>query len=314
MINIVHGFGVILFSQFPREYPLVYAVSIISITSSAAILTWLMQVRDEWNPKTVKTWDKLFLGFHGVLFFFSAVMVGSVVWLEGLLTYASLISVAVFVATTEQLLNLFYPRLRILALFDAVVVLPFLLGLSFSPQIPLNVKAMSVLCLTFYGAVQAFRAYLKKLEFKERVRLKAMVEDEKNLIQSLLDVFPAKISWLDANSRYKVINRELLQYLQITPKAIIGNEFGYKQNPEFKLLNRKLKEFRDSNLTESLFEHPVKVGNETRRHQVILKKITCSEGIEIVMMTLDIEDLRKAQEFLKETGSINEPVEKKKAS
>lgn len=318
MVNLVLGASLMMISPVPAQLPWVYAFSLVTLGGMSALVAWLSRVQDEWNPDTYWIWDYAYVTAQMTHFFISAGLASWVIAREGVGSLSFGVAVFMCVHALEQSLHLFFPRLRFLLGSFALIAIPVCWAFYYQPKLSSQATFGSLSMIVFYMACLFVRSSAKVHEYREFLYLKAKISGEKDMMQKFLDIIPAKVSWLDSQFRYKMINRGLLQYLGVIPKSLLGSEFGFTQNPEFKILNRKLKEFRESQLAESSFEHPVKIRNQVRRHHVILKKIESFEGVEIVMMTIDIEDLKKAQEILQETGSNHEPdspeVKNKKAA
>lgn len=308
MVNLVLATSLMMTSHVPTELPWVYALSLVALGGLSAMVTWLSRVQDEWNPDTYWIWDYAYVTSQMAHFTLSAGLASWVIVREGAGSVSFGVAVFMCVHALEQALHLFYPRVQFLLGSFALVAFPVSLALMYSSKFSKNETYGSLLILGFYLACSFVRSRVKVHEYREVLYLKAKISGEKDMMQKFLDIIPAKVSWLDSQFRYKMINRGLMQYLGVIPKALLGSEFGFTQNPEFKILNRKLKEFRESQQTESAFEHPVKIKDKVRRHHVILKKIETFEGVEIVMMTIDIEDLKRAQELIEAEAEAEKKV------
>ncbi len=219
---------------------------------------WLCQVLDEWAFGNIKVWDWSFTVSSSLQYVMSSALICFAFYVD-----ACIASVSWSFSFRE-----FYWKISL---------------------------AVSFVTLIYYFSVAA---RVEKMDQKNR-KIEALyikIDEERAMIQKLFDMIPAKISWTDSHSKYKMVNQGLVQHLKVQPKSLLGSEFGFTQNPQFKELNHKIQTFIHSQQMENSFEYPVKVGNEIRRHHVILKKINSAEGKELIMMTLDIEDFKKAQD------------------
>lgn len=298
------SYGLLLISQLPLKSPLIFGPLLAALSVLAFGIYGLCRLFREWNPQTLRLWERLYLTSQILFMGISSIMSTWVLKEEGVFSLPGVVAMVMVFASLVHVFNIFFPRTLHQYFAGFVVLGPVMAGIFLGLQADgLTKWALAGVLLVFTFSM-SLKASLWRREFVELLRLKQFQEGESFLMQKLLDSIPAKISWFDKDFRYKMTNKSLTQYLGLAPRALIGKEFGLRHDPEFKLLNRKLNGFRASNQRESYFEHPVRVGQELRRHHVILKKIKTAEGIEVLMITLDIEDLKKAQEILgrKETG------------
>lgn len=290
----------LLLTEIPYKFPIVYSCFL----SLAAILSgfnaWVCRHFEGWRPDNVHVWDWLFfLSRYALVVSSTLMMIALFAW-DGFLSWAGFIAITMWVGSLDMTLSLYHVRLKHFYWTLTIIALPVLLSWAMNEQMNIRDRFVVMGIGLFYSISLVYKAGELHRKFRDILSTRQKVDDEKDLMQKLFDIIPAKVSWLDKNFQYKMINRNLSEYLKKPSQQLVGSEFGFMQNPENKVLNHKLQDFRISSLTESFFEHPVRVGEEIRRHHVILKKIESSEGTEIIMMSLDIEDLRLAQEKLKE--------------
>ncbi len=283
-------------SSMPKNDPVFFYSFIFVLVAVSFFNMWLCQVLDEWAFGNIKVWDWSFSVSSSVQYMMSSALVSFAFYVDGPVSWSGFAALMMWICTIEsvshlyaQKIKFFYPMMLILALPPLVGLLSFV---NFDWKISFSVSFVTLIyCFSVAARVEKMGQKNKKIE-----ALYVKIDEERAMIQKLFDMIPAKISWIDSHSKYKMVNQGLVQHLKVQPKSLLGSEFGFTQNPQFKELNHKIKTFINSQQMENSFEYPVKVGNETRRHHVILKKINSADGQELIMMTLDIEDFKKAQD------------------
>ena len=297
--EILFAMSLYFISKMPHEYPVFFYSFLFVLTSVSLFNMWLCQVLNEWNISNLKIWDWSFYLSSTLQYALTTILIGAVFYVDGPLTWSGFGALMMWVSTLEFMAHLFYHRKRFFYPFLLAVVSAPLLSLVIS--VNFDVKISSI--VLFVGCLYCFSLSTRVGKWRQKNRqiaaLYKQIDEERSMIQKLFDMVPAKISWIDSQSKYKMVNQNLTQHLKISSKSLLGSEFGFQKNPEFKELNQKIKSFIASTQNESSFEYPVKTGQEVRRHHVILKKIDSSEGQELLMMTLDIEDFKKAQDKIK---------------
>lgn len=297
--EILFAISLYFISKLPNEYPIFFYSFLFILMGVSLFNMWLCQVLNEWNLANMKIWDWSFAVSSMLQFVLSSVLISSVFYVDGPLSWSGFATLMMWICSLEFMAQLYYHKRSHFYPLMLAVVFPALISLvvhvGFDIKISLIVSFVaSLYCFSISARVEKWRQKNKQIE-----SLYLKIEEERSMIQKLFDMIPAKISWIDSESKYKMVNQNLVKHLRVSSKSLLGSEFGFTQNPEFKELNHKIKTFITSQKLESSFEYPVKSGDELRRHHVILKKIDSAEGQELIMMTLDIEDFKRAQEKAK---------------
>jgi hypothetical protein len=297
--EILFAISLYFISKMPDKYPIFFYSFLFILMGVSLFNMWLCQVLNEWNLANLKIWDWSFAVSSTLQYILSSVFISTVFYVDGPVSWSGFAALMMWLSTLESVAQLYYHRTKFFYPLMLVMVIPawasLIMHVHFDFKISLVLSFVaSLYCFSISTRVEKWRQKNKQIE-----ALYLKIEEERSMIQKLFDMIPAKISWIDSQSKYKMVNQGLTQHLRVSPKSLLGSEFGFTQNPEFKELNHKIKSFILSQLTESSFEYPVKTGNELRRHHVLLKKINSAEGQELIMMTLDIEDFKKAQEKIK---------------
>ena len=297
--EILFAISLYFISKMPNEYPVFFYSFLFILMGVSLFNMWLCQMLNEWAIANLNMWDWSFAVSSTLQYVLSSILISSVFFVDGPISWSGFAALMMWISTLEFMAQLYYHKTNYFYPLMAIVVLPAILSLvvhvGFDLKISLVVSFVSSLyCFSISARVEKWRQ-----KNKEILALYKKIEEERSMIQKLFDMIPAKISWIDSQSKYKMVNKNLVQHLRVSSKSLLGSEFGFTQNPEFKELNHKIQNFIMSQQTDSSFEYPVKSGNELRRHHVILKKIESIEGQELIMMTLDIEDFKRAQEKFK---------------
>lgn len=294
--EILFALSLYFISKMPAEFP-VFFYSLLFILMGVSLFNmWLCQVLNEWAIANLKIWDYSFAISSTLQYVLSAVFISSVFYVDGPLSWSGFAGLMMWISTLEYMAQLYYHKTNYFYPLMAILVLPAILSLILHVGFDLKVSLILAFVAGLYCFSIATRVEKWRQKNKEILSLYLKIDEERSMIQKLFDMIPAKISWIDSHSKYKMVNKNLVQHLRVSSKSLLGAEFGFTQNPEFKELNHKIQNFILSQQTDSSFEYPVKTGHELRRHHVILKKIESAEGQELIMMTLDIEDFKKAQE------------------
>ena len=294
--EILFAMSLYFVSKMPQDNPVFFFAILFSLLSVSLLNMWLCQMLNEWALSNLKLWDWSFSISSILQYVLTSVLMSAVFYFDGPLSWSGVAALMMWVCTLEFMAQLYYVKATYFYPLLMSLVLPVLASLVMSVEGEIKISLVMGFVATLYCFSLSSRVEKWRQKNAEIKQLYNQIEHERSMIQKLLDMIPAKISWIDSDSKYKMVNQNLVQHLRVTSKALLGAEFGFTQNPEFKELNHKIKNFILSQQTESSFEHPVRSGGELRRHHVILKKISSAEGQELIMMTLDIEDFKRAQE------------------
>ena len=293
--EILFAAGLHFISSMPEENPLLFYSFIFVLTGISFFNMWLCQVLDEWTLGNLKVWDWCFSLSSSLQYVMSSALISFVFFVDGPISWSGFAALMMWVCTFESIAQIYYHKTKFFYPLGLVLMIPGLAALIMHIEYDLKISLGVLFTALIYCFSVAAKVQKWKLKNKNMEELFLNIAEERSMIQKLFDMIPAKVSWIDSQSKYKMVNQELIHHLQVPSKSLLGSDFGHMQNPQYKELNHKIKAFLNSQQTESSFEHPVKIGTEIRRHHVILKKINSTKGQELIMMTLDIEDYKRNQ-------------------
>lgn len=203
---------------------------------------------------------------------------------EGLNPILFLMLLSVIVQLSTNVLNLNIKKFET-SVSNMIMIVPVLLAIANQSSVLFVFKiTLFIVVLSVFLIASLINLNYNK-EWNEG-------RDQREEIQEVVDSFPGGISLIE-NSKYKMINKTIVDMTGINSKNILNNIVG-NNNPEDNLVIA-LKEFSDSKLLVMHKEIELSIKNEVKTFFLILKKIKENK---ILAITIDISEEQKLKEEL----------------
>lgn len=265
--------------------------------SSFKIEKALMDSDNSENKRKIISWIKNFYIIRFILTLGLCYVVSKDMKVNGLLSYSGLLASAFWVGAFENLVTILYPNFRILCIhavfYFTAAFIPLVLLFDGSLFIPIiGLMAFHTLNLVLKARTLG-KFFFEKIEIEEKHMY------EKNNFEKLLDAIPATVSWFNAKGEYRFINEVLAARLNISKHEMIGKELGYQGKASVINELDRMRDFIMQNAWESeQFEVDISVNGTSRRHQIWLKKVQTAQGYETIVLGIDVEEKRLAENNL----------------
>lgn len=158
-------------------------------------------------------------------------------------------------------------------------------------------------CL-FYMLMQYPKMRSRFKFFQEFSTLKENAIDEKNQIEKLMDMIPARVSWLRSDLTYVRVNNRMAMAYNLEKERFQDQQYGFSGSPDQYKYRPMLEQFLESPKVSDRITIPItSINGEIRRNEIYAEKLfnQNNEKPDLVIMSIDIEDqLKIREEFEKE--------------
>lgn len=122
-------------------------------------------------------------------------------------------------------------------------------------------------------------------------------EDQRELLESMLDTIPGYVSWLTSDMTYLGVNQAISDTFNVDREEIKGRQLGFLKQPEDSFAFKARAFFQSEKMHDS-FEVTLDVDGETHWHLVQAKKY--KDGEEAIFIGIDITERKRVEQALDE--------------